>query len=315
MKKNNLLSDILSKLSKYFIALVILVLLLISFSGFRIVQSGNVALIMRFGKIVGNTYEEQVHEPGLVVAMPFLIDEVIIVPVDKVMEQSITLHYTEGEMKGVKDAGYVITGDQNIALVSASVKYTISNPVDYTINVKNIGELVNAFISSAMVDVSANMSVDSLLTSEQEKFSKQVIDFAQEKLDRVSSGISISTIELTKVSMPLEVKDTYDRVNSTSVQAKTLLEDAELYESKMTAYANSHHDSLISNAKISYANSIATANENLAEFYGVLDEYNDNKDVVTLRIYMEKLSKVISSIGKVRVVNDGETKIVIDLEK
>jgi membrane protease subunit HflK len=313
--KKNLLSDILSKLSKYFVALIVLVIILISFSGFKIVQSGNVALILRFGKIVGNTFDEKVHGPGLLVALPFLIDEVVIVPMDTVMEQSVTMHYTESETSTLSGKGYVITGDQNIALISASVKYTVSNPVDYKINVKKIDELVNAFVGSAMVDVSANMSVDSLLTSEQEQFTKSIIKISQDKLDNACCGITISTIELTKVSMPMEVKETYDNVNSASVQAKTIVEDAELYESKMTAYANSIYDSLLSRAKISYSNSLASAKEELAEFYGVLDEYEDNKDVVTLRLFNDKITKIMSQMGKVRIVNDGESKIVINTEK
>jgi membrane protease subunit HflK len=313
--KTNMLSSVLSKLSRYFVALIILVILLLSFSGFRVIQSGNVALIMRFGKLVGNTYEEQIHEPGLLVAFPFLIDEVIIIPVDNVIEQSVTLHYSEGKMTGVKTDGYVITGDQNIALISASVKYTISNPVDYTINISNASEIINAFVSSAMVDVSSNMSVDALMTSEQDSFAKKVASETQGKLDRIQSGISIATVELTKVSMPEEVKETYDKVNSASVQAKTILEDAELYKSKTSEYANSIYDSLISRAKISYSNSVASANESLAEFYGILEEYETNAETVRTRVFADKITALLSKIGRVRVVNEGETKIFIKLEK
>ena len=83
VKKKSLLADILNSLTKCFVVLVIVILLVIVFSGVRSVKSGNVALIFRFGELVGDTYEEQVHEPGLLFAFPYIIDEVVIVPVAK----------------------------------------------------------------------------------------------------------------------------------------------------------------------------------------------------------------------------------------
>ena len=79
-KKKTVLADILGSVTKYFLILVAVVVVCIALSGIRVVKSGEVALILRFGKLVGNTYEEQVHEPGLLFAFPYIIDEVITVP-------------------------------------------------------------------------------------------------------------------------------------------------------------------------------------------------------------------------------------------
>lgn len=91
-KKKSLVSDILNTLTKCFIVLVIVLVLIIAFSGVKIVKSGNVALVFRFGKLVGNTYEEQIHEPGLLVAFPSIIDKVVLVPTGNVIEQTVTTH-------------------------------------------------------------------------------------------------------------------------------------------------------------------------------------------------------------------------------
>ena len=150
MKKNDLFSQILIQVTKYLRILVILVLLGICLSGVRIVKSGNVALILRFGQLVGDTYEEQVHEPGLLLAMPYIIDEVILVPTGSVIEQSVTTYYTEDRGDTTR-GGYVVTGDENIAVLSASVKYVIEDPVAYALNVSQVEQLINGAVSKRSV--------------------------------------------------------------------------------------------------------------------------------------------------------------------
>ena len=88
MKKPSLFAEILGSVTKYFLILVTVVLILIAFSGVRIIDTGNVAVILRFGKLVGDSYDEQVHEAGLLLAFPYIIDEVITVPTGSVIEQN-----------------------------------------------------------------------------------------------------------------------------------------------------------------------------------------------------------------------------------
>ena len=309
--KRSLFSDILGSVTKYFVILVVIVLVVIAFSGLRVIKSGEVAVVLRFGRLVGNTYEEQVHQPGLLFAFPYIIDEVVIVPTGNVIEQKVMTHYTNGEMTTLHNNGYLITGDQNIAMVSASVKYMISDPVSYALNVKDASALINAFVSSAMVNSAASTGVDELLTSGKDEFAKAVLNEAQEKLSAVDSGITVGAIELTSVSMPNEVREVYDMVNSATVQAATLLEQARQYEAKVIPQAEADAATLVSDAKKKYSESVSAANLDLTEFYGTVKEYEENPDAVKTRVYTEKVTAAIGKIGKIRVVKDGETKIFL----
>ena len=311
-KKNTIFADVLRTITRYFVVLVVVVVALIALSGIRVVKSGEVALILRFGKLVGNTYEEQVHEPGLLLAFPYIIDEVVTVPTGNVMEQVVTTHYTSGTMTTLRNNGYVITGDQNIAVISASVKYIVSDPVAYALQIKNIPDIISAFVSSSMVNEAANISVDELLTSGKDAFAQAVLNRAQAKLSAIDAGVTIGTIELTTVSMPEEVRDTYEMVNSATVSASTQLETAKQYRENLLPKARAQADTLIAEANSLYSNSVAAANSDLAEFWGVLEEYSLNPDVVRTRIHSAKVSEAIAKIGKIRVVQDGDTKIVIN---
>lgn len=310
--KNAVFADVLSSLSKYFIIAVIVMLLGICLSGVRFIKSGNVALILRFGNLVGDTKEEQVHGPGLLLAFPYIIDEVVVVPTGSVIEQKVTTHYTEGYMQDLKTNGYVITGDQNIAVISATVKYKITDPVAYALGVSDINAVVNGSVSNAMVETAAGMQVDDILTSGKEEYAKGTVSRAQEKLDIANAGITIKNIELTKVSMPKEVVPIYEDVNASTVQASTMLENAQKYWDTTIPSAESEANSLVATANSEKSNSVAAANQALVEFWGVLEEYKSNKSVVKARIYNQKISEAISKIGTVKVVQEGDSKIIIN---
>lgn len=313
-KKKTLLSDILSSVTKYFLVLVCVVVVFIALSGVRIVKSGEVALVLRFGRVVGDTYEESVHEPGLLLAFPYIIDEVIMVPTGSVIEQTVTTHYTAGSMTTLHNNGYVITGDQNIAVISASVKYVISDPVAYALNVKDIEKIINASVSNAMIDEAACIAVDDLLTGGKDAYATAVMSRAQSKLSAAGTGVTLGSVELTNVSMPAAVKDTYDMVNSATVQAATQLEQAQQYRENLIPKAQSEANALVAQANSDQSAAVAAANTDLAEFWGVVDEYALNPEVVRTRLYSVKAAEALGKIGRIRVVQDGETKIVISGE-
>ena len=310
-KKKTLFADILGTLTKYFIILVVVVVICIALSGLKIVDSGNVAVILRFGEIVGDSYEEQVHKPGLLLAFPYIIDEVVMIPTDSVIEQLVTTHYTDGNIMSGSSGGYVITGDQNIAVISASVKYVISDPVSYALHVADVSSIINASVSNAMITEAATLGVDSLLTDGKDDFNSSVLNTAAAKLKAADIGVTISTLELTQVSMPAEVKGIYEQVNSSTVQAATMLQEAAQYRTKVIASANTSANNEIASAKVTLAEKSANANSELYEFWGVLEEYEVNPEVVKARIYSNKLTSFLKRLAYVRVVEDGEMKIFL----
>lgn len=312
MKKNNVFSQILTQVTKYLVVLVVLVFLGICFSGVRVVESGNVALILRFGQLVGDTREEQIHEPGLLLAMPYIIDEVVMVPTGSVIEQSVTTYYTpEGDKTA--EGGYVVTGDENIAVLSASVKYVIDDPVAYALHVNQVEQLISGAVSNAMLCQAAGSDVDALLTSGKDNFSRESLRVAGESLKLASCGIKLTNLELTQLRMPEEVRVVYEQVNSSTVRAQTIIENANNYRSTMIPYAQSTASSQIAMANVEKSTAISAAETAVAEFWGLLEEYRQNAPVVRTRLFSQKVTQLLEKIGRVHVVQDGATKIYLDM--
>lgn len=314
--KKAILESILTTLSRCFIVLIILVIVGIGLSGIRMVNSGEVAVVLRFGKIVGDTPEEQIHKPGILFCFPYFIDEVVSIPVDNVIQQTVTTHYTDGNISNWKESGYLMTGDQNIALVSATAKYTISDPVAYALHVNKVSDMVDSCISNAMVEVSSKTKIDDILTSGKLEFAADISALAQSKFDAAGMGISLQALELTNVNMPEEVREIYNEVNAATVTAKTLIDQAQQYYNTNIPTAKASAQTLISNSTSNYSLSLSYAQTSLAEFYGTIEEYKANPNAVRDRLFNQKMAEALKNIGTVRMVdsdeNGGGSKIYID---
>lgn len=309
--KKSFWEDVLSTLSRCFAVLIVLVVACIALSGLRMVKSGEVAVVLRFGKLVGETAEEQIHQPGLLFCFPYFIDEVVTIPTGNIIEQTVDRHYSLALIES-RDAGYVITGDQNIAHIYASVKYTISDPVAYALNITSIAPVIDACVSNAMLEVASCTSVDDILTSGKEAYIEAVLAESQRKLDECGAGIAVQAIELTDVKMPEDVRETYEQVNAATVEASTLLKEAQQHRNTLIPYAESRASSIVSTATYSYSTAVSAATSDLSEFWGILDEYKAQPETIRARLYNEKMAAALSKIGKVLLVNEGDGKIFIN---
>ena len=114
-------------------------------------------------------------------------------PVGKVHEVSITTHAASADptYAEIEDTGYVITGDENIIHIDATLKYQISDPVEYALYNSDPETEINGVVSGVMTSCAASKSVDGLLTDQKAEFGNEVIRQAQAILDGMEMGVSI----------------------------------------------------------------------------------------------------------------------------
>ena len=314
-KKNAVFEDIITTISRYFIVLVVIVVVCIGFSGVRFVKSGEVAVVLRFGKIVEEQGEPKVNQPGILFAFPYIIDEVVTIQTGSVYERTVTTHFTEGPMSTINNNGYLVTGDNSIALMKVSVKYSISDPVQYALRVKDVEQIIDACVSNAMLERAACTTFDDILTSGKAKYNAEVREAAQRNLDMNNVGVTISTIEFISVTPPTEVNDIYVAVNTATTDSEKIIKEANQYKEQTLIEARASSEKLISAANTTYSQKTSKANGELAEFWGVVEEYEKSDasaEVVRTRVKSEKLSAAIAKIGKVIAVKDGDSYISIN---
>ncbi|MBO7179865.1 MAG: FtsH protease activity modulator HflK [Clostridia bacterium] len=307
-KSIEIFETIMHSVMKYFKWVVVGSVALIVLTGVYKVDSNEVAVVLRFGKLVGTTTEEQIKTPGLHLAFPYIIDEVIKVPVETVQEITVETHYSADTTinRNIKTGGYVITGDSNLVLIRSVVKYKVSDPVRYALYINEINEMVTGVVSGETVPLVTSMPVDSVLTTEKTKLSGDLKKNVQKVLNELDCGITITNIELTNVIPPNETKDAFDAVNTASVKKQTLIQEANDYTESKIPKAQADSDSLVSEAKKNQSEKIAKANDEVAEFNGLYEQYKANPEVVKNGVFRNRVSKVLKDAGATIIVPDGE---------
>lgn len=284
-------------------------------SGITFVQPDEVALILRFGKLVGDTPAEQIHKPGLLLAFPYLIDQVVRVPVKRVQEVQI-----DGLNALLRDeqfiqSGYLITGDQNIVLLDAKIKYQIADPIKYALQVAEPQHTLKDLVIGALTSQIAGQKVDFVLAEGKKELANAVVQDAQNRANGIGLGVNLVALEFNTLQPPMEVKEEFEMVTSNYVMKETMLQEARRYREERIPNAMAERDSAVQKAVSDQMERVAQAKVDVAQFYGLIVEYAKNPDVVKERIYREKVAAIMQKIEDQVLLPDGSGKVILPYTK
>jgi len=293
---------------RYFKATVCFAAVLIALSGVYRVESSQTAVVLRFGKITGKNEEERIKKPGLHFALPFFIDRVIKIPAHTVQEIEIITHYKpDGSVVSpdIDKTGYALTGDKNIVLIKAKVKYRISDPVRYTLYTNDAGKTIDGVISGELTGIAARSNVDSVLTSGRARLSNDVMRNSQNIIDALKLGVLVSGVELTEITAPAETIRYFEEVRNAAVYKATGSQRAREYASNRILGAEAAANTLKQNAVSGRAARLTKARDEMAEFYGLYDQYARNPQIITSGTFRQRVGAVLKKAGKTIVLPPG----------
>lgn len=251
--------------SSFFIVKIIMVGLVLVFlgSGFKTVGPQEKAVILRFGKPVGEG-ERALLGSGLHWAFPRPIDEVEHIPFSSVQraESSIGWFQTPDERARGEEPGpglrqlnpattsYALTADTNIVHVKATLTYRITDPITFHFNFANAPAIITNDLNNALIYVTSQFSVDDLLTSHRAAFSEQVTERVKALIDKQKLGITIDNTAVADASAPLFLIKVFEQVVSASQKSAKAINDAETYAkiSEAKASADATNRLFVANA-------------------------------------------------------------------
>jgi membrane protease subunit HflK len=307
-------TQIMEYIIKYFKLTVCFAAVLIVLSGVYRVESSQTAVVLRFGRLVGNTNEQQIKKPGLHFALPFFIDKVIKIPVYTVQEIEISTHYKLGgsvassgsaASTDIDKNGYVLTGDKNIILVKAKIKYQINDPVRYTLFISDAGNMLDGIISGELTCISSHSNVDSILTSGRADLSLNVMRNSQAIIDTLKLGILVSGVELTEITAPAETIRYFEEVRNAAIYKATGLQRAQEYASTRMLGAQAAANSLKQTAISDQSARLIKARGEMAEFNGLYDQYARNPQIIMSGTFRQRVGAVLKKTGKSIVIPAG----------
>ncbi|MDR3606255.1 MAG: protease modulator HflK [Oligoflexia bacterium] len=277
------------------------------FSGITILRSDEVAVILRWGRLVGDTPALQEHGPGLLFAFPKPIDQVVRVQVKHVWELPIDVlnsaggYYQEQGLDPVSQ-GYAVTGDHNIVHVQVVARYRVRDTAEWAFYGPKAEDVLRVELTAAMVRSLGEMGVDRVLADGRKDLIATATRHAQAGLDAAHSGLELSSLELTRLAPPAALAGAFDAVQSAFIGAQTKKNQAQAFAQSAIPQAQAEADAAIQSAHGDAESVLAIAKGESKAFLALAREYHANPTVVRERLYRNALDRSIATAGDVRWV-------------
>jgi len=212
-------------------------------SGLTPIGPDETAVVLRFGKPVA------VLEPGLSWCRPWPIDRVVRVKADRIRTVQIGFggSLAPRESRGANDLEtglawdsphvaddreeaaeqtLMITGDNNLVELQATVRYRIAAPQVYLFEVKDADKIVRAATESVLRGLVASYRFTELLTSGRNQVQREAVIRLQQRCTDYKLGIHIEGFALHDLHPPVSVVGAYYEVTKAMELRDKAINDA-----------------------------------------------------------------------------------------
>jgi regulator of protease activity HflC (stomatin/prohibitin superfamily) len=246
---NQSLADALRVMMRLLQVAMIILAVLYLFSGMHRVKEGERGIQLLFGNIVGADLE-----PGLHWSAPFPMGEVVRVDTqrhDIDISKDFWIYIAPGSDPSPEKqsptaslkpdqggSGSVITGDGNIAHTKWKVGYERRDSSNYAKHVlpgDQEEQMVLAAVKRGVVQATAQVTVDDLLRQNVVNGTTVPLmawKVAQESLDRLNSGLTITSLTMDPPIPPLNVRTAFNNASAAAANANKNIQEAQTYRSQ-----------------------------------------------------------------------------------
>jgi membrane protease subunit HflK len=284
-------------------------------TGFFRVQPDEQGLVLRFG-----AYNRSAP-PGLNYCIPYPFESVLLLPVTRINRVEIGFRSENQEdqpfprapngagqeadqpERDLREESLMLTGDENIVDINASVFWRISNASAYAFNTRNPAYTVKSAAESMLRQVVGRTNIQSALTEGRAAIEQAVTTGTQTILDQYGTGVEITQVQLQKVDPPAEVIESFRDVQRANTDADRARNEAQAYANDIVPRARGDAAAVVARAEGQKTAAIANANGEAQRFLDVYAAYAQAKDVTMKRLYIETMQDVLSH-AELTVVDD-----------
>jgi membrane protease subunit HflK len=283
------------------ICVIAAILLIVGFLTFYVVNEGESALVLTFGKVTDT------KGPGLYLKIPFI---------QTVEKASVTqiraLEYgfrTQKEANTTAGAEYVdmpdeakmLTSDGNIVEVEMIYSVVINNVYDFLYKVDDPWGTLHEAVATVLRRNIQNKLIDDALLNKQQ-IETEVLPDIRDLIQKYQMGVTIREVRIQNIVVPKEVKSAYDDVINANMEKAKKLEEAEKYKNEILPTARAKAYSMIQAAEGYKAEKIAQAQGDVAKFQEILKKYTANKDITKIRLFIETFERIMGKVKSKYVI-------------
>lgn len=278
-------------------------------NGFYMVQEGEEAAVIRFGKF------HRKAMPGLNYKLPKPFE---IVEIEKVSQsRRIEIGYkSDGRSKNnslmstnkdrdIISESIMLTGDENIVELNVDVMWHISNLSDYLFNVTDPEQAVKSVSESAIREVIGNIPIASVLSNQKQEIADKIEQLIEQTLSQYKIGVAIEQVKLLKAEPPKEVIQAYRDVQTAKADKEKEINEAQSYRNNLLPKARGEAAKIYEESEGYKAEVIARAEGDVSRFSAIYGEYSLNKEVTRNRLYLDALKEILYQSDKVIMGGDG----------
>jgi regulator of protease activity HflC (stomatin/prohibitin superfamily) len=306
-------------------------------SNIQQVSPDSQAVIIRLGTVA------RVQGPGLLLAWPKPIEQVVLVPgparqmqlriarfVDGAADsESLTiLGYVPSEQSR-SNSGFLLTGDSSIVHLTAQLYYQVNDPQAYMIAAGHIEPALQRLFIASTVDSLATRDLDTVLVARpeiaarnaeaarRERLRSDLLNAVNRRLLDLSEkgaglGITVSRVDLVP-SIPGGAKDAFDSVLVVTQEAEQGIAMARTNAELSMQEANQMKDRITTSATAGAQEAVSDASAATASITALAKGDSGMSHAMQMsRLYYDRIGPILKKAGHVQVVSpDGSTRLLL----
>lgn len=320
-------------------AVTVLAALAWAFSNVRQIDPQNRAVVLHFGAL------DRIQNAGLLLAWPQPFEQVVLLPAaDRVIERRVESLLRSAEaLQGDKVAtfavplsdalagsGYLLTGDAGVVQLDVRVFYKVTEPYAFVRQGEHVLPALDRLVTRSALALTAARDLDTILVARpeligadnqaaerRERLRGDLVQGINQRLaDLAATGQGIG-IEVARVdvqsSLPGPAVSAFNAVLTASQQADKAVANARTEAEKLTQTANEQADRTLQVAYAQAGERLAKAQADTATIQGLAQAQRNGTDPqMLLRIYRERLPKILGQAGSVTTVNpQDDSRLII----
>ncbi|HKW86442.1 MAG TPA: FtsH protease activity modulator HflK [Nitrospiraceae bacterium] len=271
----------------------IIIVVLLVWQGTFIVAPDEEGVVKRFGDVVRSA------GPGPHLKIPF-IETVERPKVEKLHRIEVGFRTDrQGRQQMLPKEALMLTGDENILAIEFIVQYKIKSAKDYLFKVDEIEETIGKSAEASMREVIGKSKIDEALTTGKAQIQQDTQTLLQGILDQYQAGVQVAAVQLQDVDPPEAVVAAFKDVASAKEDREKLINQAQGYRNDIIPKAKGEAAQIVNQAKGNAQARVARAEGEAKRFLKTLEQYNQAKDIISKRIYIETMEEVLPGVEKI----------------
>jgi membrane protease subunit HflK len=279
----------------FFIVLFVLIALWIAFSSFKVIDAGQIGVVLRFGQF------NRIMNNGLNLKWPVPIEQVV--TVEATGQQSVS------------DEVRMLTKDENIVLIDFNVQYTRPDARKYLFSTNQPDETLKQAAESAVRQVVGTNTMDTILSGQGGAIAAETEKLLQQTLDGYGVGLLVKQVSFQRILPPPDVQKAFDDANNAGNNQQQYINDAQAYLAREVPIARGEAARIRAAAEGYKSVQIAKATGDAQRFTLLDTQYRAAQEVTRKRLYLETMQTVLSTTLKVIDQTGGKNLLFLPIDK